>query len=311
MKRPFKKIQEALHEDERGTPSVGDTEYNAPQTDRLIPKAYSGEESSDPSDKAGVSEGQLERFKDLLDQGMGVREIAEKMDIRKSEAIDMLNALNRSYPEFESNYRDVLNSFKDFLAENGHDMSDNAETLSEEANRLFDNDIEKELFDTLKDRDDNDVRDLKDIKAQEGKTERTSDIFGNFLDMSFSSLSGANPEQTPENYIKVLAAAIQSQVAGYTPTEVGIQGWNTESLTINEEEGEATIEGTDDLGRDVTLYVNTDHDPAYFRFEIPSAGNLVKMRFAGSAPLNNLHVMLQHIGTAIIQRDYQPQDAID
>jgi gas vesicle protein len=311
MSRPFKKIQQALHEDDRGTQFASETEYNDPETNRLIPKAYSGEEDVDISDLAGVSEGELERFKELLDKGHNIREITQKLELRKSKAIDMLNALNRAYPEFESNHKDVLNSFKDFLAENGNDMSDNAETLSEEAERLFDNEVERELSQTLKDRDDNDLRDLKDIKAQEGKTDRTSEMLGNFLGMSFSALSGLDPEQTPENYIKVLAAAIQEHVAGYTPTEIGIQEWDTGSLTINEDEGEAEIEGTDGLGRDVVLYVNTKHDPPYFRFEIPSAGNLVKMRFAGTAPLNNLHVMLQHIGTAIIQRDYSPQDAIE
>lgn len=300
MNRPFKKIQQTIHEanrqaDKRNELSrdVDEKTDNKPATNRKTMPASNSEEKTVSLDSMiGVDEKTLKSFVELTNQGKSIRAIKEELGITHQNAMDLRQVVLKN--NIKGDTMDAYDDFKkDFLKDKESEETEE-EQVEESQDPIYR--VEKEVFDRIGG---------EDIlnKQYQMKGDRDSEFFGDYIDMDFISLATADPESTPENLLKLTASAFLQQLHTFNPSSIGIDSFDESSVEV--EDGVASIVGTDTLGQTVYLSVYTDTKNPYFVFERPDMNNIVRMRFEGAKPLNNLSLIMQQLGRAMITKGFQ------
>lgn len=331
MNRPFNDIRKTLFEGDRQADKVSplsrdvdSPSQNKPATDRpLTPSKSEGEESISVVDMVGVDESTLKTFIELLNQGLSVEKIYNQIEtISYKDALDLKNAITKD--EFQGDSpMDAFEDFKiDFMEEK--DNSDMTPDKEEEEGEEDDDNEEPE-----KDSEDEEVeesqgkmygpeRDVLDrigdaddmlSKRYGDKEGRDPELFSDYLDLDFADLATADPEQTPENLLKLIGSAFLRELAEFNPQKIGIENLDEGTLTVKDEFAE--IYGTDSTGRQVRLAVHTNAPIPYFIFEIPEDGNMVRMKFSGVTPLSNLSLMMQQSSRSLILPGFEHKAPVD
>jgi hypothetical protein len=331
MNRPFDDIRKTLFERDRQSskttplsPDVDKPTHNRPAVGRpLTPSPSEGESPISVVDMVGVDESTLKEFAQLLSDGFSVEQIYNEMkDITYKDALDLKNAMTKdefqgdspmdAYEDFKSDFMedkdaeeyespDDKEKEKPEGEEEREDEEDDKEEVEESQSKIYG--PEYEVLDKIGDADD------MLSKRYGEKDGREPDLFSDYIGLDFADLATADPEQTPENLLKLTGSAFLRELDEFNPQNIGIE--NLDEGTLEVEDEFAEIYGIASNGKQVRLAVHTDASIPYFIFEVPEDGSIVRMRFEGATPLSNLSLMMQQSSRSVILPGFEHKAPID